>query len=137
MNMPTSKTDDRSTAADRGEARPNLGAHLNGVRQATTTLLSELKDSIDGQQQSPPAQGFQTPSEESGSDSESDVSRDIKGLLTALSGLGDLLPQQLRQQFTEALKEFLLALQALIEWALNYLQRPENPSSSIEEIPIV
>jgi hypothetical protein len=47
-----------------------------------------------------------------------------------------LVPEELRQQFSDALRELLVAVRALIDWYLERLGRTREDSVEVEDIPI-
>jgi hypothetical protein len=58
-------------------------------------------------------------------------------LLALLTGVRDRIPPELQRRLTEALREVLLALRALIDWYLQRTERPASRDDGIEDIPIL
>ena len=60
---------------------------------------------------------------------------DPAALLVLLDGVRRAAPQELQDQVTNVIREFLLTLRALIDW---YLERLDEgpPEPEIEDIPI-
>jgi DNA-binding HxlR family transcriptional regulator len=50
----------------------------------------------------------------------------------------ELLPDELQQQVTELIRQLLLVLRALIDWAVARIERgPRGRETEVEDIPIV
>jgi hypothetical protein len=60
---------------------------------------------------------------------------DAGQLLALLDGLRGAVPRELQDQITTLMREFLLALRALIDWYLERLDAPRR-EPDIEDIPI-
>jgi hypothetical protein len=60
---------------------------------------------------------------------------DPTALFVLLDGLRRVVPRELEAQFTHVIREFLLALRALIDWYLERLDKPPR-EPRVEDIPI-
>ena len=62
--------------------------------------------------------------------------REVEALVGLLEALRSLVPRELQDQVTEVIRQVLLLLRAIIEWALDRLDRERGAEPEIEEIPI-
>ena len=62
---------------------------------------------------------------------------EIELLLEAIQALRDRIPPELQQRLSEALREVLLALRALIDWYLERTERHRTEPVQAHDIPIV
>jgi hypothetical protein len=97
------------------------------AREAGARLTARATGEQPAASGTPPA-GWQAPA--SGSVSEPDP---VDTLAQALRGL---LPPDLQQQLIEAVRELLLALRALIDWALERFEARRRTPVAVEDIPI-
>src|SRR5437763_10465847 len=78
----------------------------------------------------PPPAGWQAPR------SEAQDGTELELLSQLIQSVRDLVPAELQRRLTEALRELLLALRALIDFYLERLERPEPARTEMEDIPI-
>jgi hypothetical protein len=78
----------------------------------------------------PPSAGWQAPR------SASEGAGELELLAQLVQSLRDLLPPDLQRRLTEAIRELLLALRALIDFYLERLERRAPAPAKIEDIPI-
>jgi len=85
---------------------------------------------------SPPQGGWQRPaSETSGARRGGD---ELELLLSVLGAMRDWIPAELQQRLTEAIRDVLLALRALIDWYLERTQRRAGGDDErVQDIPIL
>ena len=61
---------------------------------------------------------------------------DLAPLFALVDTARAAVPPELAQQLTDALRELLMALRALIDWYLERLDRPPTAPAQVEDIPI-
>ena len=76
----------------------------------------------------PPASGWQAPAADGSSEPDP-----VDTLVHALRGL---LPPDMQERVVEAARELLLALRALIDWALERFEARRRTPVAVEDIPI-
>ena len=93
----------------------------------------------------PPAAGWQAPEADrngpsgggaAGGAATADGRSELELLSQALRALRDLVPPELATRITEALRELLLAMRALIDWYVERLDRRRAEPDEVEDIPI-
>jgi hypothetical protein len=82
----------------------------------------------------PPA-GWQRPG--SNGDPERRGSGELDLLLAVLASLRDRIPPELQQRLSEAVREVLLAVRALIDWYLERTERHRAEPAQVQDIPIL
>jgi hypothetical protein len=82
----------------------------------------------------PPA-GWQRPG--SNGDPERRGSGELDLLLAVLASLRDRIPPELQQRLSEAVREVLLAVRALIDWYLERAERHRAEPAQVQDIPIL
>jgi hypothetical protein len=83
--------------------------------------------------QPPPPRGWATPrSEPAGATPFPDLS----GLLALVDALKGTVPPELAQQLTDALRDLLLALRAVLDYSIARLERPAAEPAQVEDIPV-
>jgi hypothetical protein len=83
----------------------------------------------------PPPAGWQVP------DAEEDAPRwrqggELEMLVGAIHLARDLVPPEVVERLAAALRELLLAIRALIDFYLEWLERPKPDHSEVRDIPI-
>jgi len=84
----------------------------------------------------PPASGWQQP-RPGGAGARRPAEEDLEALLRLLRGLGEALPPELRRSLSEALRELLQALRALIDWSLERIEQRARSQPEVQDIPIL
>ena len=84
--------------------------------------------------QAPPRNGWETPHRASGGGST--PFPDLSGLLTLVDALKGTVPPELAQQLTDALRDLLLALRAVLDYSIARLERPAAEPVQVEDIPV-
>jgi hypothetical protein len=79
----------------------------------------------------PPAAGWQVPGEAGPT-----PGRDLDLLIGVVQSLRDFIPDDLQRRLTEALRELLLAVRALIDWYLERVERRRSEPAEVQDIPI-
>jgi hypothetical protein len=117
------------------DALRRLEQRLDRASDAAERLIAEAAASAT---RKPPPAGWQTPSDQGdGKAGDGREPGDLELLAQVLHALRDLIPPELQRRITEALRELLLALRALIDW---YLQRSEHhraQPAEVQDIPIL
>jgi hypothetical protein len=79
----------------------------------------------------PPPAGWQIPGAAG-----STAGRDLDLLIGAVQSLRDLIPADLQRRLSEALRELLLAVRALVDWYLERMERRRAEPTEVQDIPI-
>ncbi len=109
-----------------------LEQRLDRASEAAERLISEAAATAI---RKPPPAGWQQPEPEPAEATAR--TGEIELLLQAIYALRDRIPPDLQHRLGVALREVLLALRALIDWYLEHSQRPNRPSSEVQDIPIL
>jgi hypothetical protein len=80
----------------------------------------------------PPPRGWQSPR----SDPAGPAFPDLSGLFALVETLKGTVPPELAQQLTDALRELLIALRAILDYSIARLERPASEPTPVEDIPI-
>lgn len=120
------------------EALDALRARLQATQEAAQRLAEEASRS--GRDQRPPPNGWDVPrhAEETGAELDA-----IVGLLTALR---DVLPDELRAQLAELVRQLLLFVRAVLDWWIERMEAeaagggagraPGDEPGAVQDIPI-
>ena len=68
-----------------------------------------------------------------------ETTSEVQALLGLLREVRDLLPEELRQQVTELVRQLLVVVRALIDFVVERLEEPPAPASTekpVQDIPI-
>jgi hypothetical protein len=65
-----------------------------------------------------------------------DAFPDLGALLKLVDGLRDQLPPDLARQLAEAVRQLLIALRAVLDYAIDRLDEPPVREREVEDIPI-
>ncbi|MCW3016686.1 MAG: hypothetical protein JWO02_3778 [Solirubrobacterales bacterium] len=109
-----------------------LRSRLRDTQEAAERLAGEASSAR--AQDTPPA-GWATP------DDQARRTTEVQAIVALLESLRELIPDDLREQFRELVKQVLLLARALIDW---WVDRIESPPASdgrprgpvVEDIPI-
>jgi hypothetical protein len=83
----------------------------------------------------PPPSGWQTPG--SGSPGTAGTPfPDLSSLFALVETLKGTVPAELAQQLTDALRDLLVALRAILDYSIARLERPASEPRPVEDIPI-
>jgi hypothetical protein len=117
MSAPSSRPDDPLEI---------LRGHLRSAQQAAQQLLSESS-------QTPP-RGWEPLSSEEARQSASE----LHSLSELLGAVRELLPEELRVELAELIRQLLAVLRALLEVLLARIRRADPPlSAEVQDIPII
>jgi hypothetical protein len=106
----------------------DLSARLRAAEEAARRLAGEAARASRGD--GPPPQGWATPEDHAHRTSEAQA---LVGLLEALQ---QLVPDALKQQVTDVLRQVLLLLRALIDWLVDRLELGAGPQQPARERPV-
>jgi hypothetical protein len=109
------------------DALRRLEERLARASEAAERLMTEAAGTARG---GPPPSGWQQPGANQSSGG------DVELLSQILGSLRELIPPELQRRLTDALRELLLALRALIDWYLERSEQRRAKPSEVEDIPI-
>lgn len=119
------------------EARPahdplaDLRERLEATRSAAEQLAGEAAGAMraerDGED---PGPGWRTTEEREA------LRDDVASLAATLGTLSELIPEELRAQLAEVLRQVLLLVRALIDWLVERLPQARGAEPRIEDIPV-
>lgn len=126
------------------EVLRRLEERLDAASEAAERLLGDAARHATGRV---PPMGWQQPaagggrpgggSGAGGSGAGGSGAGDAELVLAVLGALRDRIPPDLQQRLTDALREVLLAVRALIDWYLQRTDRAVAPPTEVEDIPIL
>jgi hypothetical protein len=129
--------------SDDHDALRRLEARLDRAAEATERLIAEAAgaafsgsgaDPEDATR--PPPAGWQQPGPASRAPQWLNGD-EIELLMGLLGSLRDRIPPELQQRLTQAVREVLLALRALIDWYLERSERRRSEPDEVQDIPIL
>jgi hypothetical protein len=110
---------------DAPDAMDELRARVRATQEAAERIMREQRTPPQGWAASPPPPGAERASSE------------LQALVGVLQSLLEMLPEDLRRQVNELMRQVLLVLRALIDWLVDRLDRgPPGNSPQVEDIPI-
>lgn len=125
-------TEQPKMAKDNANSSVDQADLLRKSIQAATDAAQRLADSVTGGEWDPgrpPRRGYAVPDQD-----QTSTPTDSLAAFLEIARLS--LPPDLAAQFAELIKELLLALKALAEWALDSLSQGTDAAADIQEIPI-
>jgi hypothetical protein len=128
------RLDRASEAAERllGEAASRLGGAADPPPRATEhPPHADPEHPPDADPDHPPAAGWQIPGQDGPA-----PGRDLDLLIGVVQSLRDRIPDDLQRRLSEALRELLLAVRALIDWYLERMERRRAEPAEVQDIPI-
>jgi hypothetical protein len=85
----------------------------------------------------PPRAGQTPPSGWDSPDAHREAATEIEALSKLFSTVRDLLPEDIQRQITELIRQLLLLLRAIIDWAVSRIEGgPRGRDVQVEDIPI-
>ena len=109
----------------------DLRERLEATRQAAEELAGEAADAIradrDGED---PGPGWRTTQEREA------LRDDVASLAATLGTLAELVPEELRSQLAEVLRQVLLLVRALIDWLVERLPQARGGEPVVQDIPV-
>jgi hypothetical protein len=86
--------------------------------------------------ETPPA-GWETPRDRARPAGKAPGEAELDALLGIVRSFRDLIPADLERRLTEALRELLLAVRALIDWCLERIEQRRSDPVQVQDIPIL
>jgi hypothetical protein len=138
-NIPGHDPGDEDDALRRLEARLDRasGAAERLIAEAARASMSSAARVADAATRAaraapqPPPSGWEVPGDDARSGADLDV------LAQVIQSLRELIPAELQRRVTEALRELLLALRALIDWYLERVEKRRAAPAEVQDIPIL
>jgi hypothetical protein len=115
------------------EALRRLGERLEQASTAAERLITEAAEEAAriGGRVKPPPRGWQLPEEPA---AQAPLADELVALLQAVR---DLVPADLERRLTEAVRELLLAIRALIDWYVERLDQRRAEPVQVQDIPVL
>lgn len=109
----------------------DLRERLEATRQAAQKLAGEAAGaaSADARGEEPPA-GWRTQAERD------ETRDDAAAFLDLLATLSRIIPQELRAQLAEVVRQVLLLVRALIDWVVGQLPQAHGLDPIVRDIPV-
>jgi hypothetical protein len=127
-----------------------LEARLGRASDAAERLLAEAARSAAGRVAAaadraaepgstpqPPPAGWEPPREGNGPLGDAPGEAELRSLVGIVRSLRELIPADLERRLTEALRELLLAVRALIDWYLERIEQRRATPVQVQDIPII
>jgi hypothetical protein len=122
----------------RNPAEDALRSLEKQIEQASGAAERLIAEAAGAALRRPPPAGWQFPgSEPDGDEAPGRGATEIDLLLEAIKSLRDRIPPDLQRRLSEALRELLLALRALIDLYLERSERERREPSEVQDIPII
>ena len=115
------------------DALRRIEQRLAAASDAAERLIGEVARA--SRPEKPPPAGWQVPSP----DAERSARRgagELELLLAGVRLMGEIVPAEVLERLTAALRELLLAARALIDFYLERLERPASEPTGVQDIPI-
>lgn len=112
-----------------------LREQLERTQEAARELAREAADAAASARR-PPAAGYQTPEGGAGAAGAA-VGGEIAALLALVEAVRESVPADLLERVVALARELLLAVRALIDYAVGRLESREVPPAEVEDIPIL
>ncbi len=153
---PRASTEDAPRASTEDALR-RLEARLGRASDAAERLLAEAARSAAGRvaaaadraaagadraaepgpaPKAPPA-GWEASPEGAGEAAKAPGEAELESIFGIVRSLRDLIPDDLERRLTEALRELLLAVRALIDWYLERIEQRRSDPVPVQDIPIL
>ena len=109
----------------------DLRERLEATRQAAEKLAGEAAGaaSADARGEQPP-EGWRTQAERDG------TRDDAAAFLDLLATLSRIVPEELRAQLAEVVRQVLLLVRALIDWVVQQLPQAQGQDRVVRDIPV-
>ena len=114
----------------------DLRERLRATEEAARRLAGDAARASRGA--GPPPQGWATP------DERAERTADVQALVALLESLRELVPDELKQQVSDVLRQVLLLLRALIDWLVERMELASGEPAArrpvrdrpVEDIPL-
>lgn len=120
-----------------------LREHVRSAQQAAERLARQAQGRPGAQGQTPaadaprPRDGGTPPSGWHSADSERQTGGEMQALAELVESLRALLPEELREQVNDLVRQILMVLRAIIDWMVGRLEREgRGREIEVEDIPI-
>lgn len=108
-----------------------LRERLETTREAAEQLAGEAAQALrQDRAGGDPGPGWRTQEEREA------LRSDAAALVATLAQLAELIPEELRAQLAEVLRQILLLLRALLDWLVDQLPRERGAEPVVETIPV-
>lgn len=109
----------------------DLRERLEATRVAAEQLAGEAADAMRSERAGEdPGPGWRTTAEREA------LRDDVSSLAATLGTLSELIPEELRAQLAEVLRQVLLLVRALIDWLVERLPQSRGAEPVVQDIPI-
>lgn len=109
----------------------DLRERLEATRDAAERIARETADAIGTEERGErPPPGYRTAEEREA------LRDDVSALASTLATLAELIPEELRAQLADILRQVLLLLRALIDWVVDRLPQAAAPEPAVRDIPL-
>jgi hypothetical protein len=112
-----------------------LEERLGRASEAAERLFAEAGTAARGPR-TPPPSGWQTPEADGEARERRGGTSELETLLAALASLRGLIPPDLQRRLSDAVRELLLAVRALIDWYLERSKHGRAAPAEVQDIPI-
>jgi hypothetical protein len=119
-----------------------LRERVRDAQRAAERLAAEASDAAESNPARTGSDSARTPpsgwaSDEDGDTGPDATTREIRALVDLVDSLRRLLPEDLRAQLAELVRQLLLVLRAIIDWLVSRIERgPPGAAHEVEDIPI-
>ena len=119
----------------------DLRARLEETRRAAEQLAGEVEDAREQERaangaDAPPAARRCGDPPPGGADGREELRDDVAAMAQMVAALVELVPDELREQVYEILRQILLLLRALIDWLVDRLPQVRGSELVVEDIPV-
>ncbi len=109
----------------------DLRERLEATRRAAEELAGEAADAMRADREGEePGPGWRTTEEREA------LRDDVASLAATLGTLSELIPEELRAQLAEVLRQVLLLVRALIDWLVERIPQPRGAEPVVQDIPL-
>jgi hypothetical protein len=113
-----------------------LREQLERTQVAARDLAREAAEAASSARSRPPAAGYQAPGGGAGTGGAA-VGGEIAALLALVEAVREAVPADLLERVVALARELLLAVRALVDYAVGRLESREVPPAEVEDIPIL
>lgn len=113
----------------------DLRARLEETRRAAEQLAGEVHEAREHERAAGDGAGGAVPPPLGGAGTDN-LRDDVAAMAQLVSALVELVPDELREQVYEILRQILLLLRALIDWLVERLPQVRGADLVVEDIPV-
>ena len=114
----------------------DLRARLEETRLAAEQLAGDVHDAREQERAGGAGADGEAPPPLGGADGSEGLRDDVAAMAQLVSALVELVPDELREQVYEILRQILLLLRALIDWLVERLPQVRGAALVVEDIPV-